>query len=124
MAFLNETELKSTYYPQAANVDSMDIKVYLQRANAFCKGEIGGEPPLVDDDLKAAVAMAFEVFAQGETAQVDVITGNITEAAPAGYYSRKAEKDPLDTVRSMLKPYKIAFEAANAAKSDRGLMFI
>jgi len=123
MAFLTEAELTTTYYPKAANMDPADRKTYLQRANAFCKGEIGGDPPTIDDDLKTAVAMAFEIMAQGETAQVDETTGNITEAAPPGHYTRK-EKDPLDVVRNMLRPYRLAFEMANATKSDRGVLFL
>lgn len=125
MAFLTEAELTTTYYPKAANMDPADRKTYLQRANAFCKGEIGGDPPTIDDDLKTAVAMAFEIMAQGETAQVDETTGNITEAAPPGQYTRTSkERDPLDVVRQMLRPYRMAFEAANAAKSDRGVSFL
>lgn len=124
MAFLTAQELTGTFYKKAANVNTDDLDTYLRRANAFCKGEIGGTPPTVDDDLKAAVALAFEIFAQGETAQVDDLTGNITEAAPAGPYTRQREKDPLDVVRAMLYPYKLEFEKANAAKSDRGVMFI
>jgi hypothetical protein len=124
MAFLEASELTGTFYKKAANMDQDDLTTYLQRANAFAKGEIGGVPPTVDDDLKAAVAMAFEIMAQGESAQVDDVTGNITEAAPAGSYTRAKDKDPLDVVKGMLRPYKIAFEAANAAKSDRGVSFI
>ncbi|MCO5387799.1 MAG: hypothetical protein NHB14_20750 [Desulfosporosinus sp.] len=123
MAFLTEAELTETYYKKAVTMDQADIMTYLARANAFAKGEIGGEPPTVDADLKVAVAMAFEIMAQGETAQVNDITGNITEAAPPGQYTRK-EKDPLDVVRVMLRPYKLAFEAANTSKSDRGVLFL
>ena len=124
MAFLSEADL-ANFYPKAVNVEAGDKKTYLQRANAFCKGEIGGVPPTVDDDLKAAVALAFEIMAQGETAQVDDLTGNITEAAPPGQYTRNSrERDPLDVVRQMLRPYRMAFEAANAAKSDRGVSFL
>lgn len=125
MAFLTATELKTTYYKKAANMEADELDTYLRRANAFCKGEIGGEPPTVDDDLKAAVGLAFEIFTQGETAQVDQETGNITEAAPDGPFTReRKQRDPLDVVRAMLYPYKLEFEKANAAKSDRGVMFI
>lgn len=124
MGFLSEEDLKTKYYLKAANMEPGDLTTYLQRANAFCKGEIGGVPPVIDDDLKVAVSMAFEVFAQGETAQVDDVTGNITEAAPTGYYSRKAEKDPLDVVRNILRPYKLAFDKANTSQSDRSVMFL
>lgn len=124
MAFLEEADLVN-FYPKAANVDAGDKRTYIQRANAFCKGEIGGVPPLVDDDLKAAVAMTFEIMAQGETAQIDDTTGNITEAAPPGQYARTTkDRDPLDVVRQMLRPYRIAFENANAAQSDRGVSFL
>lgn len=123
MAFLTEAELIGTYYKKSVSVDPADLTTYLLRANAFCKGEIGGEPPTIDADLKVAVAMAWEIMAQGETAQVDETTGNITEAAPPGQYTRK-EKDPLDIVRVMLRPYKTAFLTANAARSDRGVQFL
>lgn len=124
MGFLSETELAVNYYPKTAGMVPKELTTYLQRANAFCKGEIGGVPPVIDDDLKVAVSMAFEIMAQGETAQIDDITGNITEAAPAGPYTRNKADDPLEVVRSMLRPYKIAFEKANAAHSDRSIMFI
>jgi len=125
MAFLTESELTGIFYPKAVNVDPADLRTYLLRANSFAKGEIGGEPPVVDDDLKVAVAMAFEIMAQGETSQVDEITGNITEAAPPGQYIRKSEyKDPLDVVRGMLRPYRLAFEKVNTAQSDRGVAFL
>lgn len=127
MAFLDATELPS-YYKPAGSMDQDDVKTYLQRANAYAKGEIGGIPPALpgDDgaDLKAAVALAFEIFSKGETAQVNTFTGNITDVAPGGQYSNNNDKDPLDTVKAMLRPYRIAFEAANAAQTDRGVKFL
>ena len=123
MAFLTPEELKSTYYKQGAYVDDKDLTTYLQRANAYCRGEIGGDPPTVDEGLKIAVAMAFEVFAKGETAQVDEFTGNITEAAPAGYFARKAD-DPFVAVKAMLRPYKLAFESASVIQSERRVLFL
>lgn len=127
MAFLEATDLPSFYKP-AASMTQDDVTTYLQRANAYAKGEIGGIPPAIpgDDgaDLKAAVALAFEVFSKGETAQVNDFTGNITDVAPGGQYTRKDSKDPLDTVKAMLRPYRLAFEAANAAQTDRGVKFL
>lgn len=126
MAFLTEADLIN-FYPKAVNIEPGDKRTYIQRANAFCKGEIGGIPPahLLDDDLKAAVALAFEIMAQGETAQADEISGDITDVAPPGHFARKSDyRDPLDVVRGMLRPYRLAFEKANAAQSDRGVMFI
>lgn len=122
MAFLTAQDLPSFYKPAAAMTQD-DVTTFLQRANAYAKGEIGGNPPEIDDDLKAAVALAFEIFTKGETAQVDDFTGNVTEAAPGGQYSRKTS-DPLDVVKAMLRPYRLAFERANATKSDRGVAFL
>ena len=98
-------ELKSTYYPKAAQMPAADVALFLQRANAFCAGEIGGALPVsaVDYNLKTAVALAFEIMARGESAQVDPVNGNITEAAPFGFFVKKPE--PLDTVKAMLVPY-------------------
>lgn len=124
MAFLEAVELKNVFYKPAASMEADDVTTYLMRANAFAKGEIGGVPPTVDDDLKVAVALAFEIFTKGETAQADDVTGNITEAAPAGFYVRESKKDPLDIVRNMLRPYKLDYQAANIGKTDRGAMFL
>lgn len=122
---LTEAELKTTYYKKAANVDATDLTTYLARANAFAVGVIGGEPIPADDvTVKVAIAMAFEIFAQGETAQADDLTGNITEGAPTGFYARKAKNDPLDIVREMLGPARRAFEDGNTATSDRGVQFL
>lgn len=124
MAFLSAQDLPS-YYKPAANMTQDDVTTYLQRANAYAKGEIGGDPPTIDDDLKAAVALAFEIFTKGETAQVDDFTGNVTEVAPGGHYARRSDyKDPLDVVKAMLRPYRLAFERANATQSDRGVAFL
>lgn len=103
--YLLTDELQSTYYPKAAAIPPADVALYLQRANAFCAGEIGGKLPVsaVDYNLKTAVALAFEIMSRGESAQVDPVNGNITEAAPSGFYVRKPE--PLDTVKGMLVPY-------------------
>lgn len=127
MPYLEAQELTGVYYKKAANMEQGELDTYLRRANALAYGEIGGEVPASMDkeNLKAAVALAFEIFTQGETSQVDDITGNVTEAAPAGSYTRNEKaRDPLDVVRAMLRPYRLAFEAANAAKSDRGISFI
>jgi hypothetical protein len=119
---LNLAELTTTYYPKAKNMP--DASMYLSRANAFCTGIIGGEPSTVDDTVKTAVSMAFEIFTKGETAQVDESTGNITEAAPTGKYVKNTEKDPLDVVREMLQSAKRKYEKENASMTDRGIMFL
>jgi hypothetical protein len=126
MPFLKEEEL-ATYYPKAANMDEGEKKLYLQRANSFAFGIIGGLPPftpqLPEDQLKVAVALAFEILAKDETAQIDDVNGNITEAAPTGYFQRR-EKDPLEHVKTMLLPYAAAYDQVNTTKSERGIMFI
>jgi hypothetical protein len=107
-------------------MDANDKTTYLGRANAWAYGEIGGEPPTGMDltVLKTAVGMAVELFAQGETAQTDEVTGNITAAAPSGYHSVMKEPDPFDHVRVMLKVYKDAITAANTSKAARGIQFL
>lgn len=127
MAFLNATDLPNLY-AKAANMEPAELNTYLQRANAFALGEIGGIPPTIPGDdgenIKVAVALAFEIFAAGETGQVDTFTGNITDAAPGGNYARKTDRDPLDIARGILKPYKRAYEAASTAQTDRGVKFL
>jgi hypothetical protein len=78
------------------------------------------------ENLKTAVAMAFEIFAKGETnavAQVDEKTGNITDAAPTSKAVQKID-DPFKVVRAMLSPYAQAVLAGNASTSDRGIRFL
>lgn len=119
--YLTEEEIKDTYYPKAAIMPAADVTLYLARANAYAQGIIGGMPPNVDDNLKTAVALAFEVLAKGETGQADPVTGNITEAAPAGVFTRR--ENPLKAVDTMLKPYADAYDAANIPKSEKGVQF-
>lgn len=125
--FLEKAELLSGFYSQAANVDENDISLYLQRANAFCYGYIGGTPPTVDTTLKVAVALCFEIFARGETAQIDEDTGNITDAAPSSASvqadSRYGAKDKFITVKEMLRPYRLMFES-KASLTDRSVKFL
>lgn len=126
MSFLNESELP-TYCPDAAKMAEGDRKKYLNRANGYAFGAIGGIPTYTEklpaDTVKIAVALAFEIFAEGQEAQTNSVNGNITEAAPAGYYVRKAD-NPFTVVDTMLLPYKEAFEAQNTASTDNGLMFL
>jgi len=123
--YLTAVELTTTYYPKAATMEVPEVTTYLARANAYAQGIIGG--PLaagyVDEGLKAAVAMAFEVFAQGESAQVDAVTGNITEAAPSGYYQVK-RPNPLDTVKTMLIPYSFLYVSLLPAAGLRTVQFL
>lgn len=120
-AFLTAAELP-TYYPN--NMAEGDVTKYLGRANAYCYGVIGGDPPTVDDNLKVIVSTAFEILAEGETSQTDPTTGIITEGGPASSYSREKGSNPLAGVDKMLLPYKKAFEAANTAQADNGISWL
>lgn len=125
--FLTQAELISTYYTPAEPVTDAEQKLYLLRANAFCRGYIGGDPPVVDEGLKIAVALCFEIFARGETSQIDEATGNITEVAPptaaTSQSNKYASSDEFKTVKEILRPYKLAFENATNV-SDRGVKFL
>ncbi len=123
--YLTVVELTSTYYPKAATMESTDVNTYLMRANSFAQGIIGGplSEEYIDEGLKTAVAMAFEILAQGESAKVDAVTGNITEAAPAGYYQVK-RPDPLDTVKTMLIPYTMQYDRLQLPDNNRGVRFL
>lgn len=118
------------YYPEAANMELPVLNKFLGRANSYCLGVIGGDPPSVPWDadrrnLKAIVGTAFEIMAEGEVAQTDPITGNITDAAPVSPYNRfDKNAEPLATVDKMLLPYKRAFDDANAEKSDYGVTWL
>lgn len=126
--FLTEAELKTTYYTKAANMDQADVNQFLGQSNAHAFGVIGGIPPAITGDdgkgLKSAVALAFQLFAKADTAQVNETTGDITEAAPAGAFVRNKERDPWAIVDGMLKPYADAYKAANVTKSDRSVKFL
>jgi hypothetical protein len=120
-AFLTAAELP-TYYPNS--MAEGDVTKYLARANAYCYGVIGGDPPTVDDNLKAIVSTAFEILAEGQTSQADATTGIITEGGPASSFSREKGSNPLGAVDKMLLPYKKAFEAANAEQADNGVTWL
>lgn len=122
MPFLTAAELP-TYYEN--NMSESDVTKYLYRANAYCYGVIGGEPPNVDDNLKAIVAHAFEILAEGQTTQTDPVTGNITEAAPTSAFNRSDRNaNPLAAVDKMLMPYKKAYDDAHAEQSDNGVTWL
>lgn len=129
MSILTAAELP-TYYPEAAAMDAAHVTKFLGRANSYCLGIIGGNPPTVTWDadranLKTVVATAFEIMAEGEVAQTDPVTGNITDAAPLSPYNRfDTNKNPLATVDKMLLPYKRAYEDANAEQSDNGVTWL
>lgn len=128
MAFLSDQELP-TYYPPAASMETDQVTLYLNRANSYAFGQIGGTPPAIPGDdganLKTAVALAFEILSEGQTSQTDPTNGNITEAAPAqGFVRSDRNTNPLATVDKMLLPYKRAFESANAAVTDRGVTWL
>lgn len=114
------------YYPKGANMDADDKTTFIGRANAWAYGEIGGEPPTSMDltVLKTAIGLTIELFAQGETAQTDATSGNITAAAPSGYYSVTKDPDPFDHVVIMLSGYKRAVTEANTSKAARGIAFL
>lgn len=127
--YLTAEDLKAKYYKKAANMDEGDVSTYLARANSYAQGIIGGPLPEkhVDDGLKAAVAMAFEILAKDETgAQIDDTNGNITQAAPEGYFIRKQFKgdNPLKTVDTMLLPYAALYDRLQSPNNDRGVLFI
>lgn len=126
MSFLTESDLPN-YCPDAANMTAGDKKKYLNRANGYAFGIIGGIPKYTEqlpaETVKTAVALAFEIFAEGQEAQTNNVNGNITEAAPAGYYVRKAD-NPLEVVDKMLLPYAEAFKNQNTASADNGIMFL
>lgn len=123
---LPDSELPQ-YLPEADSISAADTKKFLARANAYCLAKIGGVPTynadLPAETVKTAVALAFEIFAEGKEAQTNTVNGNITEAAPTGFYVRKSD-NPLDIVDAMLIPYAAAFKAGNAAASDNGIMFL
>lgn len=129
--FLTKAELISKYYTLAEPVADDKQELFLLRANAWCKGYIGGIPPTIHgdngDDLKTAVALCFEVMARGETSQIDADTGNITEVAPPTAATKTttqyAAADQFSVVRQMLRMYKLAFENTTNL-SDRGVKFI
>ena len=127
MQFLTTGELP-TYYAKAANMQPGDVSQFLNTANAYAFGVIGGNLPEIPGDdkeaLKSAVALAFQLFAKADTAQVNVVTGDITEAAPAGAFVRNQERDPWKMVDAMLKPYADAYAGANVTRSDRGVKFL
>lgn len=124
--FLSKEELLLTYYTLAAPVATDKQALFLLRANAYCKGYVGGIPPTVDDDLKTAVALCFELMCRGEVSQIDAATGNITDVAPPTAATRSTAStatDPYREVKEMLRPYKLAFENSTNV-SDRGIKFI
>lgn len=127
--FLTAAELP-TYYAPGAQMDESEAATYLQRANGYCLGQIGGNPPVLDWDtdrsnLKSIVAMAFEILAEGQSGQTNTTNGNITVAAPTPEYTRSDRNaNPLATVDKMLAPYKAAYERQNAVITDRGFMFL
>lgn len=121
---LSSEELKTIYYPTSSAMSESDVRTYLLRANAFAEGVIGGRPAVVNETIKAAVGLAFEIFAKAETDQVNDVTGNITQAAPEGAFVRNKKTDPLDTVRDMLAGAKRSFNVANTKVSERGVSFL
>lgn len=126
MAYLTEADLP-TVCPKMAELAVDDVTTYLRRANSYAKGYIGGQLPEehIDDELKAAVGLAFEIMATGETATPDPITGNIAEIGPQGFFIQK-KPDPLATVDKMLRPYKALYESLNvsAPTTERGMAFL
>lgn len=128
--YVTADELKTTYYPKAVNMSDLDLATFLQRANSYAFGVIGGVPTFTEqlpaDGLKTAVALAFEVFAKGETSQVDQATGWVSEGAPAGPFTRPPSRQysPFEQVDLMLQPYRAAFAASSAATADRGFRFL
>lgn len=127
---LTATELPS-YFPDATEMSLSDKTLFLQRANAYVYSQIGGVPPVLEWDpdqsnLKSIVALAFEILAEGETAQIDGTNGNITEAAPT---RPGTKKDPLSVIDKMLIPYIAEYVRLHGsitvtAETDRGFLFL
>lgn len=130
MEYLTADELKSTYYKKATSMGADEVAINLARANSYAQGVIGGALPAdkVDTNLKAAVALAFEIMTRGETSQVDPVNGNITEAAPTSPYVQSGfshrRYNPMDTVDKMLKPYAALYDQLNKATDEHGFMFM
>jgi hypothetical protein len=126
--FLSKEELPA-YYPKAKNMEPDDLVLYLQRANAYAFGAIGGIPPFTDaltqDNLKIIIALLFELYTRDETAQIDEHTGNITEAAPEGFFTQSNE-DAFAMIDKMLIPYATAYAKLQQeiGTTDRGIMFL
>ncbi|TVX92218.1 hypothetical protein [Paenibacillus agilis] len=118
------------YYALADKMAATEVSTYLQRANSYCLGYIGGYPPLLawDPDqrnLKVVVAMAFEILAEGQQGQTNATNGNITIAAPSQEFQRSDRSNkPLGTVDKMLDPYRAAYEQSNSSSIDKGFMFL
>ena len=125
MAYLAADELRKKFYKPSAEMNQDTVTMKLAQANSFCKGIIGGDLPAanIDDDLKAAVALAFEVFTKDDTAQVNDDSGQVTEAAPGGAFVRNKARDPLTTVENMLLYYKILYERLSTNTTSKGVMF-
>lgn len=131
--YLSENEIRK-YYPKADKMTADDVELYLSRANSYAYGILGGKPsflgfPLaeaatLETGLKTAVALAFEFFTRGETAQVNTYNGNITEAAPAGYFQRAPGKQyQLEQVDKMLLPYAAMVDSQKPGTSEKGIAF-
>lgn len=124
---LTKNELPE-YYPTAVAMTEEDVSTFLFRANAYCIGIIGGVPTYTPqypaEPVKAAVALAFEIFAEGQKAQTNSVTGRITEAAPTGHYVRNAD-NPLDVVDKMLLGYAAYFRSTiTVVNADNGVKFL
>lgn len=131
--YLSDTELR-TYYAKADKMPPAEVTLYLSRANSYAYGILGGKPsfthlPLdeaaaLEMGLKTAVALAFEFFTRGETAQINPVNGNITEAAPAGYFQRAPGKQyQLEQVDKMLLPYA-AMISQSTTQPNNGVSFL
>lgn len=118
-------------------MDHEQLVMYLQRANSYALGVIGGVPLydllppgtqlMYQHSAKAAVALAFECLAKGETAQVNPYNGDITEAAPAGYFQRSSNRShQWETVDKMLQPLVDLYNGQTEIPvvEDRGVQFL
>lgn len=132
--YLTETELKEKYYPKAQKMTEPEVKLFLQRANSYAYGILGGIPSFKglstaeaetqETALKTAVAFAFEVFSRGEVAQINPYNGDITEAAPAGYFQRSGQERKLSEVDKMLRPFADLVDSQNTTQSEKGVSFL
>lgn len=117
------------FYPAATAMNAADVAKFLARANAYAIGIIGGVPVYTveypAEPVKTAVALAFEIFAEGQTAITNPVNGRITEAAPTGFYVRKAD-NPLEVVDKMLVGYAAYFKRTTITivDADNGVKFL
>jgi len=109
---ITETELLAKY-KNAASIPQAERAGYINRASAYARGILGGEPREVTDDIKEAVAL----LVQGELEPVDAYANN-------SYYDRK--KTPQGRAEVILAQYAEGGIAGTGASgpTDRSVKFL